>query len=587
MNIHKVHLHGFRNFKDTIVILAEKSLILGSNDIGKTNFLYALRLLLDKNLSEAELEPSDADFFAFEETHSLEILIEFHGIVEDCILAVLKQHISDNGELVLGYQAEKDVVTKHINYQFLAGPSADKLVQIDSRYYLRVLSLKFIASKRDLFAYIRRERRNLLQDAKELRVLGEIDEDKTILVEIEDALEEINAKVRNLSYVNKATDHLNSELSSLSFHNGNQNVVFDVGASDPGRFVDDLRLASQVDGKNVIVGGDGRNNQIYLALWAARNRIQVEGVKDPLEVCIFCIEEPEAHLHPHQQRKLANYLSTTLQGQVILTTHSPQVVCGFPPTSIIRFYKQDPTTLAAGNGNEPFMETAFAEFGYRLNIIPAEAFFADLVLLVEGPSDELFYKALSYALNIDIDRYNISILMVDGVGFRPYVSLLKSLHIPFVMRTDNDVFKIPGQDCYRLAGLQRAVSVYIEFLSKNDVIDDLLSQANKLQGFALPPPKETLELASKLGIELEKLGIFLSDVDLETDLHNSLPDVTANYFGIRPGSEVVEQMQKQKATFMFDFVNSHAAELASLKDKNIAKPIRYCQEIREALYGVD
>lgn len=34
-----------------------------SNDIGKSNLLYTLRILLDESLSEADLEPADSDFF--------------------------------------------------------------------------------------------------------------------------------------------------------------------------------------------------------------------------------------------------------------------------------------------------------------------------------------------------------------------------------------------------------------------------------------------------------------------------------------------------------------------------------------------
>ena len=43
------------------------------------------------------------------------------------------------------------------------------LVKIAGRYYLKYLSLRFVKSRRDLSAFIRKERRQLLTDAREGR----------------------------------------------------------------------------------------------------------------------------------------------------------------------------------------------------------------------------------------------------------------------------------------------------------------------------------------------------------------------------------------------------------------------------------
>ena len=58
MRLEKLRIKGFRNFNDAEVVFQEKSLIIGANDVGKTNLLYALRLLFDKTISEHDLELS-------------------------------------------------------------------------------------------------------------------------------------------------------------------------------------------------------------------------------------------------------------------------------------------------------------------------------------------------------------------------------------------------------------------------------------------------------------------------------------------------------------------------------------------------
>ena len=47
MRISRVQITNFRNFKSLDVALSEHAVIVGENKIGKSNFIYALRLLLD------------------------------------------------------------------------------------------------------------------------------------------------------------------------------------------------------------------------------------------------------------------------------------------------------------------------------------------------------------------------------------------------------------------------------------------------------------------------------------------------------------------------------------------------------------
>lgn len=583
MILSTVKLEGFRNFKKAKINLNKKSLIIGSNDVGKTNFLWAIRLLLDRSLSDYDIEPNDSDFFAYEETNEFEIVLFFTDVVDDCVVAKLKGKISDDDKLVLVYKGFREKNTGAKSYKLFAGKTYQDIEEIEDRYYRKVLNVKYISSKRDFNNYIKNERNYLFQIAKEDRTTEQTESDDKLFSEIQDDLKKVDEKIPKLNFISNATKTINSELSKLSLHHKKQEVVFDASTSNADSFIKNVSIASKSNGENVVIGGDGRLNQIYLALWASRNGITEESLT---EVTIFCIEEPEAHLHPHQQRKLADYLNSSLNGQVLLTTHSPQITSEFSPNSIVRLLNDKGETKAASNGCSKIIDDVFIDFGYRKSIISAEAFFSDVVLLIEGPSEELFYKTLSRQIGIDIDRLNISVLMVDGIGFSTYIKILNSLEIDWVLRTDNDIFKTPKKDKYRFAGVQRCLKYYKEFFKTDDETEKiLLEHESNLEWLNNPSPqKANLDSAKIIIEELRYYGMYLSEIDLENDFFNSpLKKKIVDFFPDMIEEKIVTAMQKRKATFMFEFLKKNKESLSKLKENPIAEPLLECNRVIEKI----
>ncbi|HEB5043104.1 TPA: AAA family ATPase, partial [Klebsiella pneumoniae] len=186
----------------------------------------------------------------------------------------------------------------------------------------KYLSMRYIKSQRDLDKYISIEKRHLLRLAQENREQPQVDSDQQSLRDLNELLENVNSKVKEISYVKQATAELNSELRKLSYNYERLNIELDSGAIGVDQFIEKLELSSNSNGHKLLLGGDGLNNQILLALWKSKS---VREHDENSEVVIYCIEEPEAHLYPHQQRKLSEYLTSKLPGQSIVTTHSPQI----------------------------------------------------------------------------------------------------------------------------------------------------------------------------------------------------------------------------------------------------------------------
>lgn len=79
--ISRVIIKNYRNFRDLDVDLQHKSVIVGENNIGKTNFIKALQLILDPTLSDEDRMLSESDFNDSLENpmeNNLEILIQIY-----------------------------------------------------------------------------------------------------------------------------------------------------------------------------------------------------------------------------------------------------------------------------------------------------------------------------------------------------------------------------------------------------------------------------------------------------------------------------------------------------------------------------
>lgn len=569
MIIEKIKIEGFRNFSNLTAKLKESTLIIGSNDIGKTNLIYALRLLLDKSLSERDIEPEVTDFHISkdgEQAETFSIVIFFKDINEDAALSILKGNVSDNGCSVFKLVANRNT----LNYQISIGTNDTELGDVPSRFYLKYINMRYVQSQRDLKKFINIEKKQLLRLSQDSRETPETEADDRQLDRISRGLNNINERVRRLNYVKSSTSLVNDELKKLSHNYANYEVHLDSGAIKVHQFIDNLELGASTSGSRLMMGGDGRNNQILLALWKAKSEREFDPDN---EVVFYCIEEPEAHLHPHQQRTLADYLIKELSGQTLITSHSPQIAARYKPDSIANLISKNNSTVAASEGCSDCISNAWDDMGYRMSILPAESFFSNCVFLVEGPSELLFYQELATITGIDLDYYNITILSVDGIQFEVYTSILNALEIPWVMRTDNDVSKVPYKDEKNLAGINRCMKIAgkVPYPHK-----DIITTANSLV------EDGTWLNASNI---INPLGIYLSKIDLEADLALEMPVELMAYTEKDNIDDSVKYIQTKKAIRMREFLLHNRDNLKNVESGELIKPLNHAKMIVEGLHS--
>ena len=203
--------------------------------------------------------------------------------------------------------------------------------------------------------------------------------------------------------------------------------------------------------------GDGLRSIFYFSLVDSILDIELEITKDreenpdnprfkliPPVLTILAIEEPENHIAPHHIGKLIKrfkQLGNNDNSQVILTSHSPAIVKRIGPEDLryLRIENND-RVLQTIVSDIKLPQDTDESYKYIKGAIQAypELYFAKLVVLGEGDSEELLLPKFFDLLGNEIDSSQISIVPLGGRHVNYFWKLLNSLKIPHITLLDFD-----------------------------------------------------------------------------------------------------------------------------------------------------
>jgi putative ATP-dependent endonuclease of the OLD family len=389
MYIRQLAMKNFRNFGDPSFVIALKpfTLLLGENNIGKSNLLCALSLLFSQELSGMQRRMLDTDDFNYESVALFKrqvaddrLPIEHISFPEILIEATLACLSEDQHPVVGDWYANTALTEAKVTYCFsvrtnfdpsrwvadqraaiadqrrqdqergkTAPPPPDYSLLVDfpigeyryiiygggrpsnecEAYLLRMLRAEILDALRDAEAELvgGGEQRLLY---RVLRQSGDsrYTELKRLLSDLKNAID----VDPSLSEIKRDVETL-LRMLSLETPGESHSVGLQFATPEATDILKKIGMTYGAIPMTVARNGLGRNNLLYIALLLSQlTKAPDISANDDSYVCfrVVGIEEPEAHLHPHLQDHLARnieYVRSTHSDslQLILTSHSTHI----------------------------------------------------------------------------------------------------------------------------------------------------------------------------------------------------------------------------------------------------------------------
>ncbi len=433
MKISKLTIENFRNLSGVHIDFSDDiNIIVGENNIGKSNLLYCILSILtgkkfeeidffDKNqsisinftlqLEDEELGVFD-DFFDAQDHHSINI-VATQNTPDDYIVYTHKETQAPI--------SRADIVNSlnFINYDSLRNPKTEITFAKTKGVglFLNYIIEKYL-SKTDSTLYL-------------------VDEE-----------------------VHKLNEYIQKILVKLACFKKFDIVIN--ASKDPSIILP--KIFELYDNNNIPLerSGYGIQFNILILLSILEKIVKFSKNNKTAETktfhCIISFDEPEIHLSPFLQRSILNNIKNIAQGkdedfnnmikelfdidkftaQLLVSTHSKEIIEN-DYHKIIRLYSNGSNVNAISGKNlniEAEEKHWYKEFSYI-----KETMFARKVIIFEGDSEQGALCFFSKKINVNLDEHNVSLIKASGANnILPLAKLFEAFKITPILIYDKDKF---------------------------------------------------------------------------------------------------------------------------------------------------
>ncbi|MDO5151364.1 MAG: AAA family ATPase [Oscillospiraceae bacterium] len=451
-----VRIKNFRSLENVDVKLGINNILIGQNNVGKSNFLKAIDIAFNgsKTLTEDDIFVEKDERLSKDKKAIIDIKIvpsnnnkEFsdfwNGIFTENWITVDETNVNYVGiRTIIEYDVLRNdyyIVRKNISEwnESIDSSKADKRQSFNNAM-VEYLNSFYMDAKRDII--------DDLKDRKSYfgRVTSKIDLEEDKIQELEGKLNDINQEIiDNIEVIGETKNNLSKISNTLGNEDNSINIEpISRKISDLHKGIDITYRDGEAAAFSVSQHGMGTRSWIsFLTLGAYVNYYRNTIKKDDSEADSFVIlslEEPEAHLHPQAQRHIYKQL-TDFAGQNIVSTHSSSVLAQTDLESIIQFKKENGKTIVKRFNTDIYQPHELKKIRREVIRTHGELIFSNAIILCEGITEE-------QALPVYFEEFfgieplfcGINIAGIGGQNYKTYLKFIKELELKWYIFSDGE-----------------------------------------------------------------------------------------------------------------------------------------------------